>query len=85
MSCINLVYDDVQAYSWLTPTQNFLGFFGTCHVTVWTWNIPRIYLVYTKHMICPNHHVAGTEKPQKVLSRCMPGICLNIIIYQVYA
>ena len=36
ISCINLVYDDVQAYTWHTPTQNFLGFFSTCHVTVWT-------------------------------------------------
>ena len=26
--------------------KNFLGNFGTCHVTVWTWNIPSIYLVY---------------------------------------
>jgi hypothetical protein len=91
ISCINLVYDDVQAYTWHTPTQNFLGHFGTCHVTVWTWYIPSIYLVYTRYMVCPYRNVTGTKMSQKVLSRCMSTIYLTSSytrfmhgIYQVY-
>jgi hypothetical protein len=39
-----------KVYTWQTPTQNFLGHFGTCHVTVWTWYIPSKYLVYSRYM-----------------------------------
>jgi hypothetical protein len=54
--CINLSYDDLKYIPDIqchTPAQNFLGNFGTCHVTVWTWYIPSIKLVYTGYMICP--------------------------------
>ena len=80
-----------KVYTWHTPTQNFLQHFGTCHVTVWTWYIPSINLVYTRYMLCPKRHVTGTDILQKVLSRCMSGIyCISSyerymhVIYQVY-
>ncbi len=36
-------------YTWHTPTQNFLRYFGTCHVTVWTW---YIYTKYIPGLFC---------------------------------
>ncbi len=78
-------------YTWHTPTQNFLGNFGICHVTVWTWNKPSLYLVYTRYILWPYRNVTCTEISQKVLSRCMPGIyCMSSyerfihVLYLVY-
>ncbi len=85
------MYSIYLAYTLITPTQNFLGNFGTCRVTVWSRYIPSLYLVYTWYMIWPYRNVTGTEIFQKVLSRCMPGIyCTSSyerfihILYQVY-
>ena len=77
--------------AWHIPTQNFLGHFGTCHVTVWSWYIPSIYLVYTWYILWPYRNVTGTEMSEKVLGRYMSGIyCISSykrfihVLYQVY-
>ncbi len=51
-------------YTWHTPTQNFQGHFGTCHVMVWSWNIPGLWKFWV--VVCKVYTVY----------RHMKGICM---------
>ena len=65
-------------YTLHTPTQNFLGHFGTSQVTVWSWNIPGIFHDQTVTWLvpkCPRKFWVGVCQVYTVY-RHMKGICM---------